>query len=276
MQAQNMPPPLNETLWYSRVPDGLKKSFGWLMATGQTIRWATQQIVLKDILDGDEIRPVLKNGRCLSAVDIGCGGGHYLIHMLAPLSQKAIGIEINRESLKMAQNRILKQGLSNRVQALYGSADDIPLPEASVDLLLCSEVLEHLPDPQKALQEIKRILRPGGRAILTIPIPPDPYPNPEHHGELTPPLLEVVLAHNGFAIVGRRTCMYIITRAAVWLTSVARFPLPLVPLCRFEQASSRFISWPRPYGFICVVATELQGVPLRLEGSYHFPRAGQC
>ncbi len=45
----------------------------------------------------------------------------------------------------------------------------IPEPDASFDVILCSEVLEHLPDPLKALDEFSRLLKPGGKLILTAP-----------------------------------------------------------------------------------------------------------
>src|SRR3990172_6853665 len=45
----------------------------------------------------------------------------------------------------------------------------IPEPDAVFDVLLCSEVLEHVPDPTKALDEFTRLLKPGGKLILTAP-----------------------------------------------------------------------------------------------------------
>lgn len=45
----------------------------------------------------------------------------------------------------------------------------IPEPDTSFDAILCSEVLEHLPDPLKALDEFSRLLKPGGKLILTAP-----------------------------------------------------------------------------------------------------------
>jgi len=46
---------------------------------------------------------------------------------------------------------------------------DIPEPDASFDVVLCTEVLEHLPDPARALDEMARLLRPGGMLIVTAP-----------------------------------------------------------------------------------------------------------
>lgn len=52
---------------------------------------------------------------------------------------------------------------------VWGDAQALPLRTGSADTLLCVEVLEYLPDPLRALQEFMRILRPGGRLLLTAP-----------------------------------------------------------------------------------------------------------
>lgn len=46
---------------------------------------------------------------------------------------------------------------------------DIPLPDKSVDAIMCTEVLEHIPDPIGAIREFKRLIRPGGYLLLTAP-----------------------------------------------------------------------------------------------------------
>jgi SAM-dependent methyltransferase len=50
---------------------------------------------------------------------------------------------------------------------------DIPLPEASVDVIVCSHVLEHVPDDRRATRELARILRPGGTALILVPQDPE-------------------------------------------------------------------------------------------------------
>ena len=53
---------------------------------------------------------------------------------------------------------------------VVGSATDIPFPENSFDTVVSTEVLEHVPDPAKAIREMFRVVRPGGYVILTTPM----------------------------------------------------------------------------------------------------------
>jgi SAM-dependent methyltransferase len=66
-------------------------------------------------------------------------------------------------------------------------ATDLPFAYASFNSILCTEVLEHVPEPQKALREFYRVLQPGGRALVSVPmwwpaheLPYDFYRYPEH------------------------------------------------------------------------------------------------
>lgn len=65
--------------------------------------------------------------------------------------------------------------------ALVGDIAAIPEPNASFDAILCSEVLEHLPDPLPALDEFARLLKPGGSLILTAPFASLVHFAPHHY-----------------------------------------------------------------------------------------------
>ena len=66
-----------------------------------------------------------------------------------------------------------------------GSVEDTGLPEASFDLVLCTQVLEHCDDPWKGIREIRRILKPGGHALLSVPHVWFYHPHPKDHWRFT-------------------------------------------------------------------------------------------
>jgi len=63
---------------------------------------------------------------------------------------------------------------------LVSDIADIPAPDASFDAILCSEVLEHVPEPTHALDEFSRLLKPGGALILTAPFSSNVHMAPYH------------------------------------------------------------------------------------------------
>lgn len=87
----------------------------------------------------------------------------------------------------------------------YGQIDHvsditaIPVPDASFDAALCTEVLEHVPDPAAAVREFARILKPGGRLILTAPLASGLHQEPYHfYGGFTPHWYRKFLGEVGF------------------------------------------------------------------------------
>ncbi len=100
----------------------------------------------------------------------GCGVGMYL-HHLSPDFAHAVGLDIEFERLQEAQ------ALEPKV--VNGVGEDLPFPTNSFDLVLSHEVLEHVQDDQATINEIVRILKPGGRLVLFCPNRGYPF---ETHG----------------------------------------------------------------------------------------------
>jgi len=72
-----------------------------------------------------------------------------------------------------ARRRVrLDLGADNRRVDVLGSLTDLPHPDASVDLLVCYHVLEHVPDDKSAMAEIARVLKPGGIGLVQVPFRP--------------------------------------------------------------------------------------------------------
>jgi SAM-dependent methyltransferase len=92
-----------------------------------------------------------------------------------------------------------------QLEAGYGEIDyvgdiaAIPVPDRSFDAILCTEVLEHVPDPVGAIREMARILRPGGQLILTAPLGSGLHQQPYHfYGGFTPFWYRRFLGEAGF------------------------------------------------------------------------------
>ncbi|HTC59861.1 MAG TPA: glycosyltransferase [Solirubrobacteraceae bacterium] len=92
---------------------------------------------------------------------------------------------------------------------LVASADDIPLKQASVDAIVCTQVLEHLPEPVDALTEFFRLLKPGGVLFLTAPLVWEEHEKPDDYFRYTRSGLAHILEKVGFEhieITGRGDC----------------------------------------------------------------------
>lgn len=83
---------------------------------------------------------------------------------------------------------------------IFGDGRRLPILPDSVDTVLATEVLEHVPDPDRCLAEFHRVLRSGGRLLLTVPFQEPLHFLPQDYGRFTPGGLEHLLGQAGFAI----------------------------------------------------------------------------
>ena len=81
-----------------------------------------------------------------------------------------------------------------------GSADALPIADRTFDVALCTQVLEHVPEPKLVLAEMARVLRPGGRLYLTVPLVWELHELPHDYYRYTSPALEHLLTATGFRV----------------------------------------------------------------------------
>jgi demethylmenaquinone methyltransferase/2-methoxy-6-polyprenyl-1,4-benzoquinol methylase len=101
--------------------------------------------------------------RCL---DLATGTGDLAI-LLAGMQPEmhVTGLDLSRDMLAVAERKVAERGLASRIDLVEGNALDLPFPDASFDLVTCGFGLRNFPDLQAALGEMRRVLRPGGRAL---------------------------------------------------------------------------------------------------------------
>ncbi|MDO8632365.1 MAG: class I SAM-dependent methyltransferase [Phycisphaerales bacterium] len=123
--------------------------------SGFLIRWI-ERIRLRCIRELLDARP---DDRVL---EVGCGGGHVL--RMFPQCNLT-GVDVSGEMLAKARRNL--DGYP--VRLLKGELAALDLPEHSFDRIICTEVLEHVVDPDALLAEMRRLLAPDGRIVVTFP-----------------------------------------------------------------------------------------------------------
>lgn len=108
---------------------------------------------------------VKRLAKFVTIVDVGCDRG--IIKRFIPPIKNArwlgLDIDTNREGIHLAKyDELIRCDFD----------EGLPLPDESVDIAICSHVLEHLPRPEFTMNEIARILRPGGMLLVGVPVAP--------------------------------------------------------------------------------------------------------
>lgn len=133
-------------------------------STNPTRRWIHTR--RREVVEG-LLRPFAGAGR---ALEIGPGSGVYL-PLLAELADEVVVTDVEPAFLERARKVV---GGGPEVRFLVDDITSTRLEPASFDLILCTEVLEHIPSWQAALASMARLLRPGGALVLSTPQPWSP------------------------------------------------------------------------------------------------------
>lgn len=144
-------------------------------------------IVRQSILQHLHIFHPYLRGVCL---DVGCGDMPYRSMLIQPPFAITDYLGLDRPGERRQSAR----------PDLYYINGAIPLESQSVDSALCTEVLEHCPDASALLQELQRVLKPGGSLILTVPFLWPLHEVPDDWCRYTPFALRQLLVSSGFIV----------------------------------------------------------------------------
>ena len=105
-------------------------------------------------------------------LDVGCGEGRHIFGVMQDYPMmKCIGLDMDHESLEKAEEgyEYFESISEAGAEFLKGSAYSLPFPNDTFDLVVCSEVLEHLHEYDDAVKEIFRVLKPRGKFYASVP-----------------------------------------------------------------------------------------------------------
>ncbi len=129
-------------------------------------------------LDG-EARLAAERERRPRLLDVGCGVKPYE-HLFTPYVAEYVGVDV-----------------ANPSADLEGTVEEIPVPEGSFELVLCTQTLEHAIDPARAVHELRRVVAPGGRVLVSTHGVQVYHPNPVDLWRWTHAGLERLFRENG-------------------------------------------------------------------------------
>lgn len=173
-----------------------------VVADAISIQRPTKYKIVYDYLSGNLGR----------TADIGCGPGVFTRY-LCERAANVYAADIDEASLSRVRSRHRDK---KNLDCVVTFADCLPFADGSLDTVLFLEVLEHLADDAAGIREVCRVLAPGGRLVLSVPVPPgevnenDPWGHKREGYQLDQ--LQDLLRNNGFKVQDHRFAQFKFSR----------------------------------------------------------------
>jgi demethylmenaquinone methyltransferase / 2-methoxy-6-polyprenyl-1,4-benzoquinol methylase len=140
-----------------------------ILSFGQNARWRKAMVdrLVEAPRAGSADRVVL---------DVAAGTAGVSLQLAARTGARVIGLDLTEEMLRRGAQNVAAAGAGGSVSLVNARAEQLPLPDASVDALTFTYLLRYVSDPQATLAELARVVRPGGTvASLEFYVPPSPF-----------------------------------------------------------------------------------------------------
>lgn len=109
----------------------------------------------------------------MRVLDAGCGAGRHVCEAFRNRSVTVAGIDLSWKDLEKTHSFLCLMAAERRQEDGWlvskASVTRLPFQDGAFDVVICSEVLEHIPDCRAAVRELVRVLRPGGNLVVSVP-----------------------------------------------------------------------------------------------------------
>lgn len=135
-----------------------------VLSLGQNGRWRRAMV--------DHIVPTSP----VRTLDVASGTAGVALQLGARTSSDIVGVDLTRNMLARGQENVAKAGMGERIGLVAGRAEQLPFPDGAFDALTFTYLLRYVDDPQTTLNELARVLKPGGvMASLEFLLPPNRF-----------------------------------------------------------------------------------------------------
>ncbi len=133
----------------------------WYTSSGEAVALLRHEKKVTNPWCVDKINKFHGAQKDLQILDIGCGGG-FLTLALAEKGWHCTGLDVSEDILNVGRVRDLEK----KINWVNGTAENLPLPDSHFDVVCMMDVLEHIFEPELALKEAVRVLKPGGTILF--------------------------------------------------------------------------------------------------------------
>ncbi|MCS7197920.1 MAG: methyltransferase domain-containing protein [Candidatus Bipolaricaulota bacterium] len=131
----------------------------------QAERWFRRQLSPYERAMLEQIAQLAQVGPADRVLDVACGTG-LVSFVLAPYAREVVGIDISPGMLAKAREIRHRREVRN-VHFVLGEAEHMPFKDGEFDVVVCRLAIHHFPQPERELREMVRVLKPGGRLVIS-------------------------------------------------------------------------------------------------------------